>query len=48
MKRCYGFRKDGEENILKFWYDFQVSIYLTFINILKYHKCQFLYLLSHK
>ena len=37
-----------EKKTLKFWYDFQVSIYLLFINILKYHKGQILYLLSHK
>ena len=40
------FRKVGAEKILKFWYDFQVSIHLSFINILKYRKFQFLYLLS--
>ena len=27
--------------MLKFWYDFQVSIYLSFINISKYHSINF-------
>ena len=27
--------------MLKFWYDFQVSIYLSFIKILKYHSISF-------
>ena len=34
-------RKVGEEKVLKFWYDFQVSMYLSFINILKYHIASF-------
>ena len=48
MKGVVVFRKVGEEKILKFAYEFLVSIHLSFIDILKYHECQFLYLLSHK
>ena len=35
------FRKFGEEKILKFLYDFQVSLYISFMNTLKYFECQF-------